>query len=80
MNSSSSSSMALSEASHTYNKENDLITVTEKVNLTKNQHEVLQMICNSYMPTRHFINIQNCLEISFRADLFLNLETIVILF
>jgi hypothetical protein len=27
---------------------NDVITINEKVNLTKNQHEVLQMVCNSY--------------------------------
>jgi NRPS condensation-like uncharacterized protein len=26
----------------------ELVTINEKVNLTKNQHEVLQMVCNFY--------------------------------
>ena len=29
----------------------NLITIREKINLTKNQHEVLRMICNSYEMT-----------------------------
>jgi hypothetical protein len=42
------------KVNHTYNNNNDendpnnVVTINEKVNLTKNQHEVLQMICNSY--------------------------------
>ena len=38
---------------HTQNKnkdtvDDDIITINEKVNLTKHQHEVLNIICNTY--------------------------------
>jgi hypothetical protein len=32
-------------------KDNELVIIQEKVNLTKEQNEVLQMICNSYEMT-----------------------------
>ncbi len=48
MNSSSSSSHS-SKVNKTYSKDPaDLITINEKVNLTKDQHEVLNIICNTY--------------------------------
>jgi hypothetical protein len=31
----------------------NLVTINEKVNLTKNQQEILQMVCNSYQ-NEHF--------------------------
>jgi hypothetical protein len=44
MNSSSSSRI-----NETYSKDpTDLVTFNEKVNLTKDQHEVLNIICNTY--------------------------------
>ena len=47
MNSSSSSSS--SKVNKTYSKDPDnLIRINEKVNLTKDQHEVLNIICNTY--------------------------------
>ena len=50
MDSSSSSSPTKSKVIQT-NNTNNVFTINEKVNLTKNQHEVLQMICNSYQMT-----------------------------
>jgi hypothetical protein len=48
MNSSSSSSPS-SKVNKTYSKDPDnLIRINEKVNLTKDQHEVLNIICNTY--------------------------------
>jgi hypothetical protein len=48
MNSSSSSS-ASSKVNETYSKHPaDLVTINEKVNLTKDQHEVLNIICDTY--------------------------------
>ena len=48
MNSSSSSSTS-SKVKETYNKDPaDLVTINEKVNLTKNQYEVLKIICETY--------------------------------
>jgi hypothetical protein len=48
----SSSSPASSKPIHTHNKNknaaDDTITINEKISLTKNQYEVLNMICNSY--------------------------------
>jgi hypothetical protein len=35
----------------------ELVTINEKVNLTKNQHEVLQMVCNFYEIKPQFITI-----------------------
>lgn len=47
MNSSSSSTS--SKVIQIDNKDSEqLATINEKVNLTKNQHEVLQMVCNFY--------------------------------
>ena len=46
---SSSSASVSSEVIPT--KDNELVTINEKVNLTKEQNEVLQMICNSYEMT-----------------------------
>ena len=40
-----------SKSSHTHNKNNfdeSFITINEKVNLTKPQHQVLKMICDTY--------------------------------
>jgi hypothetical protein len=49
MNSSSSSSPPSSKVNKTYNKDPaNLITINEKVNLTKDQHEVLNIICKAY--------------------------------
>ena len=48
MNNSSSSSPS-SKVNKTYSKNSaDLVTINEKVNLTKDQHEVLNIICNTY--------------------------------
>jgi hypothetical protein len=53
--SSSSSSVGTlpsSKSTHTYNKNKDtvdsVITINEKVNLTKHQHHVLKIICDTY--------------------------------
>jgi hypothetical protein len=55
MSSTSSSSISSSPASLPSKviptKDSELITINEKVNLTKEQNEVLQMICNSYEMT-----------------------------
>jgi hypothetical protein len=55
MNSQSSSSASSSAASIpqkvTRTKTNELVTINEKVNLTKERNEVLKMICNSYEMT-----------------------------
>lgn len=52
MNNSSSSSTTSSKLTHTQNKNkdtvDDVITINEKVNLTKDQLEVLNIICNTY--------------------------------
>src|SRR5215211_1049618 len=47
---SSSIPSAASKIIQTKNKEDheELVTITEKVNLTKNQYEVLNIICNIY--------------------------------
>jgi hypothetical protein len=46
---SSSSSTTPSKVNETYSKDPaKLITINEKVNLTKDQHEVLNIICNTY--------------------------------
>jgi hypothetical protein len=48
MNSSSSSSPS-SKDNKTYSKDPaNLVTINEKVNLTKDQHEVLNIICDTY--------------------------------
>jgi hypothetical protein len=48
MNRSSSSTEAPEEI-HPYNTEkDDFITITEKIKLRKNQHEVLKIICDTY--------------------------------
>jgi hypothetical protein len=48
MNSSPSASTP-SKSNETYSKDPDnLITINEKVNLTKDQHEVLNIICDTY--------------------------------
>jgi hypothetical protein len=53
--SSSSSSVSSSSASLPSKvipaKDNKLVTINEKVNLTKEQNEVLQMVCSSYEMT-----------------------------
>jgi hypothetical protein len=55
MSSTSSSSISSSSASVSSKvistKDSELVTINEKVNLTKEQNEVLQMICNSYEMT-----------------------------
>ena len=58
MNSQSSSSAVASSSSATsmpskviQTKDNELVTIQEKVNLTKEQNEVLQMVCGSYEMT-----------------------------
>jgi hypothetical protein len=54
MNSSSSSSLSSTTQSKAdnsngdANKENDIITLTEKIKLKKDQYEVLKMICDTY--------------------------------
>ena len=54
MNSSSSSSLSSATQSKAHNsngdanKENDIITLTEKIKLKKDQYEVLKMICDTY--------------------------------
>jgi hypothetical protein len=46
---SSSSSFASSKVNKTYSKgPANLVTINEKVNLTKDQQEVLNIICNTY--------------------------------
>jgi len=46
---SSSSSFASSKVNKTYSKDPaNIITINEKVNLTKDQQEVLNIICNTY--------------------------------
>ena len=47
---SSMSSISSSSASAS-TKDSELVTISERVNLTKEQNEVLQMICNSYEMT-----------------------------
>jgi hypothetical protein len=41
---------AASKVIQTNNKEDheELVSITEKINLTKKQHEVLNIICNTY--------------------------------
>jgi sulfur relay (sulfurtransferase) DsrC/TusE family protein len=55
MSSSSSSSTSSSPASVSSKviptKESELVTINEKVSLTKEQNEILQMICNFYEMT-----------------------------
>jgi hypothetical protein len=54
MNGSSSSSLSSTTQSKVdnsngdSNKENDIITLTEKIKLKKDQYEVLKMICDTY--------------------------------
>src|SRR6188472_2471531 len=44
-----SSSSPSSKVNETYSKDPaDLVTINEKVNVTKDQHEVLNIICNTY--------------------------------
>src|SRR6476661_9110622 len=49
---SSSATMSSSESTHTDKKGedniHDFITINEKVNLTKQQHQVLKIICDTY--------------------------------
>jgi hypothetical protein len=50
--SSSTATSAPPKLSRTNNREpSEFVTINEKVNLTKEQNEVLQMICNSYEMT-----------------------------
>ena len=49
--SSKSSSSASTSSKVIPTKDSELVTINEKVNLTKEQNEVLQMICNSYEMT-----------------------------
>jgi hypothetical protein len=70
--SSGSSSTATSvppKVTHTNNRDpNELVTIEEKVNLTKEQNEVLQMICNSYeMPISEYM--QEALVEAMRFDI-----------
>ena len=37
-----------SKLANTQNKNKDVITINEKVNLTKQQHQVLKIICDTY--------------------------------
>ncbi len=50
--SSSTKSLSSSKLTHTNNKNkdtvDDIITINEKVNLTKHQHQVLKIICDTY--------------------------------
>ena len=45
------SSTSSSSISSLPTKDSELVTISEKVNLTEEQNEVLQMICNSYEMT-----------------------------
>ena len=45
---SSSSSKLIREPNKTKDAIHDTITINEKISLTKKQHEVLNMLCNSY--------------------------------
>jgi hypothetical protein len=50
--SSSTATSAPPKVTHTNNEDpSELVTINEKVNLTKEQNKVLQMICNSYEMT-----------------------------
>jgi hypothetical protein len=48
MNSSSSSISSKVNETHSKNHANGLVTINEKVNLTKYQHQVLKVICDMY--------------------------------
>jgi hypothetical protein len=52
LSSSSTKSQSSSKLTHTQNKNkdtvDDVITISEKVNLTKHQHHVLKIICDTY--------------------------------
>jgi regulator of replication initiation timing len=50
LSSSSAATSSPSKVTHTYENKDpiNIVTIKEKVNLTKKQNEVLQMICNSY--------------------------------
>jgi hypothetical protein len=51
LSSATSSSPATVRSKAIQTKDSELVTINEKVNLTKKQNEVLQMICNSYEMT-----------------------------
>jgi hypothetical protein len=51
LSSATSSSPATVRSKAIQTKDSELVTINEKVNLTKEQNEVLQMICNSYEMT-----------------------------
>jgi hypothetical protein len=54
MNGPSSAALSESKVIHPSDKDpSNLVTINEKVNLTKNQQEILQMVCNSYQ-NEHF--------------------------
>jgi DNA-binding winged helix-turn-helix (wHTH) protein len=44
----SASASATSSTIHDNNKDRELVTISEKVHLTKDQYEVLNIICNTY--------------------------------
>jgi hypothetical protein len=73
MNSQSSSSASSSTTTSIppkviQTKNSELVTINEKVNLTKEQNEVLQMICNSYeMPISEYM--QEALVEAMRFDI-----------
>jgi Tfp pilus tip-associated adhesin PilY1 len=75
MNSSSSVSSAPTSPSKLTNAQNrnvdnvdDVITINEKVNLTKQQHQVLKMICNTYeLPISEYM--QQALVEAMRFDI-----------
>jgi anti-sigma28 factor (negative regulator of flagellin synthesis) len=81
MNSNSSSSnpsgptsTTTTKQTHIHNNDNNksaidnTITINEKINLTKKQHEILNMICNSYgMPISKYM--QEALVQTMRSDI-----------
>ena len=48
MSTSSLTSTTPSKPSNNGNKENDIITLTEKIKMKQDQYEVLKIICNTY--------------------------------
>jgi hypothetical protein len=47
-NNSTSASVTTSTIPHNSKGHEELVTITEKINLTKSQYEVLNIICNTY--------------------------------
>jgi hypothetical protein len=68
LSSATSSSPATVRSKAIQTKDSELVTINEKVNLTKEQNKVLQMICNSYeMPISDYL--QQALVEAMRFDI-----------